>query len=380
MVAGYDAIVLGVGGIGSAALACLARQKLRVLGLDRFEAGHDRGSSHGQTRIIRQAYFEHPDYVPLLLRAYEAWRELEARAGRRLYYEVGLLQVGPAEGLVLSGVLASAREHRLDVETLEPSEIAARFPGFRPRPDMQGAFERRSGYLLVEECVRAQAADAVAAGADLRTSEAAIAWRTTESGGVEVQTERGLYHAERLIITAGAWAGPLLAELQLPLEVVRKPLYWYSTASDAYRPERGCPTFLFEAPEGIFYGFPQLGPDGIKVAEHTGGKRVDDPLTLDRRIDRADQQRVEHFLAEYLPAAGGVCNRHAACMYTLTPDRNFVVDCHPRHKQVVFAAGLSGHGFKFAPVLGEALAQLALHETSVLPIAFLSASRFSRPG
>jgi sarcosine oxidase len=374
--AGYDVIVLGIGGIGSAALAALARRKQRVLGLDRFAPGHDRGSSHGQTRIIRQAYFEHPDYVPLLLDAYDGWRELESRTGQRLYYEVGLLQVGPAEGLVLSGVLASAREHNLDVETLGPRDITARYPGFRSRPDMLGVFERRAGYLLVEACVRAQIADAVAAGAEFR-SEVAIGWRVTNSGGVEVETEAGRYQADRLVIAAGAWAGALLADMRLPLEVVRKPLYWYSTTSDAYLPARGCPTFLFDAPEGIFYGFPQLGPEGIKLAEHTGGKPVPDPLTLDRQIDRSDQQRVENFLAEYLRGATTVCNRHAACMYTLTPDRHFVVDRHPRHKQVVFAAGLSGHGFKFAPVLGEALAQLSVDGRSTLPIGFLSAARFA---
>ena len=191
-----------------------------------------------------------------------------------------------------------------------------------------------------------------------------------------VQTERGEYHADRLVIAAGAWAGSLLADLRLPLEVVRKPLYWYSTATDAYRAERGCATFLFDVPEGIFYGFPQLGPEGVKVAEHTGGRPVGDPLLLEHDIDPADQCRVEAFLSEYLPSTGAVCNRHAACMYTLTPDRHFVVDRHPEFGQVVFAAGLSGHGFKFAPVLGQALAELAVDGRTSLPIGFLSVGRF----
>lgn len=374
---GYDAIVLGVGGIGSAALAELARRGLRVLGLERFETAHDRGSSHGQTRIIRKAYFEHPDYVPLLVKAYAAWHELEQRTGKRLYHEVGLLQVGPADASVVSGVLASAREHRLEVETLRSDEIADRFAGFRPRADMQGVFERRAGYLLVEECVKAHLADALAAAAELHTREPAIEWRA-DGSGVEVRTERACYRAARLVIAGGAWAGQLLADLRLPLEVVRKPLYWYSTATDVYRPERGCPTFLFEVPEGIFYGFPQLGPEGIKIAEHTGGRSVPDPLALDRQIDKADQQRVEQFLSEYLPDTTRQCNAHAACMYTLTPDRSFVIDGHPQHPQVVFAAGLSGHGFKFAPVLGQALADLAIDGQTSLPISFLAASRFKQ--
>jgi sarcosine oxidase len=370
----YDAIVVGTGGIGSAALDHLARRKLRVLGLDRFPPAHDRGSSHGQSRMIRQAYFEHPDYVPMVLRAYEGWADLSRRRGRALYHETGLLEIGPVDGVVVPGVLKSAREHRLEVDQLSPAELASRFPGFHVPPHFTGVFERRAGYLEVEQCVRAYLDEATAAGAELRSDETVLGWRAVGSG-VEVETSRGRYSAGRLIITAGAWASDLLADLGLRLSVVRKPLYWYRPRTSEYDVERGGPAFLYETAEGIFYGFPRIDEAGVKVAEHTGGVEVADPLTIDRAIDPIDQRRVEAFLAEQMPGVSRELGRHAVCMYTLTPDRDFIVDRHPAAPQVSFVAGLSGHGFKFVPVLGEALADLATDTTSAVDLSFLRHDR-----
>lgn len=372
--ASFDAIVAGVGAVGSAALGELARRGRRVLGIDRFAPGHDRGSSHGQTRIIRQAYFEHPEYVPLLLRAYELWHELEARRGETFLYQTGLIQLGTPSGEVVAGVLASARQHGLAVELLSRSDLRQRFPYLLADPEMSAVLEPRAGYLRVEACVEAQAAEAVNAGAKLCIGETLVGWRA-DGHGVEVETDRGRYRAAALVLAAGAWAGPILADLSLPLVVRRKPLYWYRAQSDAMRPENGCPAFLYETADGIFYGFPDLKPDGVKVAEHTGGTEVQDPLRLNRDLDPADQARVEAFVARYLPAVSQECTAHATCMYTLSPDGHFIVDRHPAFPQVVFAAGLSGHGFKFAPVLGAALADLALEGASELPIDFLSLAR-----
>jgi sarcosine oxidase len=374
-VSAYDAIVVGTGGIGSAALCHLARRGLRTLGLDRFPPAHDRGSSHGQTRMIRQAYFEHPDYVPLVLRAYEGWHDLSARRGQKLFHEVGLLEVGSPTGMVVPGVLTSARQHGLEVEQLSPAEIEARFPGFRIDPQQVGVFEPRAGYLAVEACVLAHLQDAVAEGAELHTEELVLGWKA-EAGQFVVSTERGVYRAGALVIAAGPWASDMLRSLHLPFEVRRKPQYWYQPDSNAYDVERKTPGFLFECAEGIFYGFPRLGPEGLKVAEHTGGRVVADPLNVDRQLDRADQMRVETFLGRHLPGVSDRCTRHSVCMYTLTPDENFVVDRHPEYPRLAFAAGLSGHGFKFAPTLGEALADLAIDGRSSLPIGFL---RHDRP-
>ncbi len=370
----FDAIVLGTGAVGSAALSALAARGVRALGLDRFPPGHARGSSHGQSRMIRQAYFEHPDYVPLVLRSYDLWADLEQRRGTRLFQQTGLVEVGSLDGAVVRGVLESARRHGLEVERLSPRDVATRWPGLRVAESMSAVFEPRAGYLRVEECVRALADEAVSRGAELHTGETVVAWRA-DGDNVTVETDRAVYAAARLVIAAGPWAAELLAELGLTLDVRRKPLYWYATSSSDYLVENGCPAFLFESPHGVFYGFPQIDSAGVKIGEHSGGRTVADPLLVDREIDPADQQRVEEFATACLPSVTMRCVAHTTCMYTMTKDEHFIVDRHPDHACVVFAAGLSGHGFKFAPVLGEALADLALCGSTDLPIGFLNCSR-----
>ncbi len=377
----FDFIVIGAGGVGSAALFHLASRGARVLGLDRFPPGHDRGSSHGRTRIIRQAYYEHPDYVPLLFRAYELWAELGQRIGRPLLHEIGLLQAGPAESGVLAGVRRSAEQHRLNVNELSAAESRRQFPGFQVPDGWSGLFERRAGYLDVEDCVVAHLEEAQRLRAELRTGIAVTGWRDV-ADGIEVTTDAGQFQARGLVVTAGPWAAQLLNGRSIALTVRRKLQYWYP-ASPVYRAEQNCPAFLFDTPEGIFYGLPQVeGGDsnggGLKVAEHTGGQPVVDPLNVDRSFDQADNARVEAFLASYLPGVDRRLLRHSVCMYTLTPDEHFIVDRHPADPRIVFAAGLSGHGFKFTCVLGEALADLAMNGVTTLPIGFLSAARFDQ--
>lgn len=371
----YDAIVLGTGGVGSAALFHLARRGLRVLGIDRFTPGHDRGSSHGETRIIRQAYFEHPDYVPLLLRAYELWAELEALSGQQLFYQVGLLQVGRRDGAVVSGVLHSAKLHGLKVEELTAAETQRRFPGFAVPPEMSGVFEPRAGYLLVESCVLAHLRAAKKVGAGHLPETEVLSWRAS-GDEVVVTTNRGEFHAARLVISPGAWAGEMLAWLGVPLEVRRKHVYWFSPTAAEYAASSGCPTFLYELPEGVFYGFPALAPHGLKAAEHSGGELVTDPANDPRANNAADRERVTKFLARYVPGVSRTASRHSVCFYAITPDEHFVVDRHPDHPNVAFAAGLSGHGFKFTGVMGEVLADLAIGGRTEMPIGFLGLRRF----
>jgi sarcosine oxidase len=370
----YDVIVIGAGGVGSAALWHLARQGARVLGLDRFPAGHDRGSSHGHTRVIRQAYFEHPDYVPLLREAYARWDELEKECGESLFHRTGLLEVGPPDGIVIPGVLASARQHQLDIEVLTPREARARYPGFQLDDDVSVAFERNAGYLLVERCVVAHLRVAQQLGAFLDTQAEVVGWRR-DAGGIEVETTKATYRADRLIITAGAWAGGLLADLGLPLRVVRKHLHWYATTDPKYHEQQGCPVFFFEVSGMFYYGFPEIDQRGVKVAEHSGGVVISDPLADRREVDSDERQRVERFLQQHLPGVSRRSTDHAVCFYTMSPDENFFVDRHPEDPRIVFAAGLSGHGFKFASALGKILADLALHESTPLSIDFLRAAR-----
>jgi sarcosine oxidase len=374
----YDVVILGTGGVGSAAAYHLARRGAQVLGIDRFQGGHDRGSSHGETRIIRQAYFEHPDYVPLLLRAYELWRELEQQAGVDLLHQVGLLQIGPPEGTVVRGVVASARQHGLDVQQYLPDEIHRRWPGFRVPNGYVGVYEAAAGYLRVERCVLSHLAAAKAYGAEFRFGSA-VCLRRFEHGGVTIGTENGdTFHARKLIVAAGPWSHVLLSELHVALEPRRKHVYWFPTRSDVYHQDRGCPTFLYELPRGVFYGVPQIDELGLKAAEHSGGQTVADPLNDPRELDPIDLARVEGFLTEHLPQVGTPFTRRSVCYYTMSPDEHFIVDQHPFYAEQLVVAGLSGHGFKFTSVLGEALADLALTGKTSLPIGFLRLDRFRR--
>jgi sarcosine oxidase len=370
----YDAIVLGVGGIGSAAFYHLARRGAQVLGLDRFPAGHALGSSHGQTRIIRQAYFEHPDYVPLLRHAYPLWHDLERTVGQTLFHQVGLLEVGPSSGIVVPGVLEAARRYDLPVDRLTANEAARRFPAFTVLDDWEAVFERQAGFLLVEDCVRAHIEQAVRHGGQFRPGSAVADWQIV-NGQVEVRTANERFLAGRLVIAGGAWSGQVLSDLGITFRVLRKHLHWYAASDPRYQAAHGCPAFFYELPDGYFYGFPARDACGVKAAEHSGGELVADPLTVDRALDPVDRQRVEGFLHQCLPGVSNQPRGHAVCMYTMTADSHFVVDRHPQHSQIALAAGLSGHGFKFATVIGQALAELALDGHTELPIDFLNCRR-----
>lgn len=370
----FDVIVIGTGGVGSAAAFHCARRGARVLGLDRFPGGHDRGSSHGETRIIRKAYFEHPDYVPLLERAYTLWDDLEAMSGETLFRRVGIVEAGPAAGVIVHGVREAARLHGLDFDTLPGSDFGARLPFALPAGD-DAVFEADAGFLFVERSVLAHLHQAAAAGAALVADEAVVGWQA-DGDGVTVETTRQVYRAGKLVITAGAWAADLLADLAIPLTVRRKHLHWYACDDPRYRADAGCPCFFYETPDGLFYGFPDIG-GGVKVSEHSRGTDIADPLADSRAIEPDDRARVEAFVAEYLPGVSMTPLRHDVCYYTMTPDEHFIIDRHPRHANVAFAAGLSGHGYKFASVLGEILADLTLDGATRQPAGFL---RLDRPG
>jgi sarcosine oxidase len=371
----FDAIVIGVGGFGSSALFHLAERGLNVLGLEQYGVAHDRGSSHGETRIIRQAYFEHVNYVPLLQRAYQLWDRVSEHVGKTLLHRCGLMLAGPASSEVLAGTRRAAEQYHLNVDELNRADAAARFRCYHFPEDFQVLFERNAGFLDVEDCVAAHIRMATGLGAVLRTQERVIRY-SVEGDSVRVETDRDTYLANRLIITAGPWASQLLGKLGVPLQVVRKPLFWFPAAEPHFQRAMGNSTFFFDLPEGQFYGFPALGSDVIKVAEHTGGEPVADPATVDRDLHPSDLERMVPFLSQYIPQAAVRPRRYSVCMYTLSPDHHFLIDKHPEHPQIVFGAGFSGHGFKFTSVLGEVLAELAIDGTSRQPVEFLNLSRF----
>jgi sarcosine oxidase len=372
----FDVIVLGVGGMGSAAACELACRGRRVLALEQFTPGHDRGSSHGQTRIIRTAYYEHPAYVPLVRRAFQRWSDLEQRQGRRLLTECPLLTIGLPDGEMIRGVRASAVEHQLPVERLTAGDLRQRFGQFRVGDDHVGLLERSSGFLAVEECVLAHVREAQKLGAEVRAGEAVLSWQA-EAGGVTVQTSAGRYSAARLVITAGPWAGRLLGDCGVRLTVMRQVALWFGTRDDeAFRPGP-FPMFILDTPAGYFYGFPAINPsEGMKVARHYGAPEVAGPEEIDRSLHPDDEDNVRCFLREHLPAADGPLRRSSVCIYTLTPDRHFLIGLHPEHPNVALAAGFSGHGFKFAPVVGEILADLVETGRTDWPIDMFRLDRF----
>lgn len=371
----YDVIVLGLGGMGSATACELARRGRRVLGLEQFALGHDRGSSHGHTRIIRMAYYEHPDYVPLVRRAYERWYDLEQRQGRHLLTVCPCLSVGPPSSRLLTGVLQSAQQHRLPVESLSPDDLRSRFPAFHSGDEYHGVLERSAGFLYVEDCVRAYVEEARRLGATLHDNEPALTWEASGSG-VVVRTAANRYTAGRLVLTAGPWAGQLLARVGSPLTVMRQVAFWFGTRDDALFRRDHFPVYIVETPQGHFYGFPALNPDGAKVARHYGAPELRDPAEIQRDVTAEDEEPVRRFLREHLPGVDGPRRRASVCIYTLTPDRHFILDLHPEYPNVALAAGFSGHGFKFTSVGGEVLADLAEKGQTELPITMFRIERF----
>lgn len=376
----WDVIVLGLGGVGSAAAYHLAALGNRVLGLDQYPAMHAMGSSHGKTRIIRQAYFEHPSYVPLLRRAYQLWNELEQNSGRHLFHRTGLVELGPADGVVIPGVLASASQHGLEIEQLSVDEAMRRWPGlaapqsFGNRAnDWRAVVEHDAGYLEVESCVEAHLQCASRESATLKHGRAVHSWRV-EGRGVEVVTDEGVERAARLVIAAGPWSARLLGETGTDLRILRKHQYWFTPATSGYGQQDGFPCFFFETATGYYYGFPAIDGQGVKVARHSGGEAIESP-TATHPPDSKDCALVQAFLQTHLPGVGDNLRDQAGCYYTMTPDEHFIVDTHPQHEQVIVVAGLSGHGFKFTSVLGELAGDLASGGTTPLDISLLRLGR-----
>lgn len=370
----YDLIVLGIGGFGGSACYHAARRGASVLGLEQFTPVHDRGSSHGETRIIRQAYLEHPDYTPLAVRAYDYWRDLERQTSRTLYTPQGLLISGSPRGEAVAGTKLAATQHGLPLQEFSRDEAQRRFTAFRFPADHAAVFEANAGTLAVEDCNRAHLDMAKRHGADLRFQTPVTSWKS-DGRTVTVRTEEEEFTANKLIVTAGAWASRCLADLNIPLSVMRKFVGWFRVRPEFADEALAAPTYLIELGDRTFYGFPSLDGTSMKVAEHSGGQPVSDPLHVDRNANAEDVTPLADFIRQCVSVAEPAMVRHSVCMYTLTPDRNFIVDRHPHYENVVLGCGFSGHGFKFTSVLGDVLAELALIGTTDAPIGFLSVKR-----
>ncbi len=370
----YDVVVVGLGGMGSAAAYRLAQRGQRVLGVDQFAPVHNRGSSHGGSRITRQAYLEGPEYVPLLLRAHELWDGLERDSGRRLFTRCGGIVVGTAESRTITGSTASARAFGIPHELLDAAEIRRRFPTMAPAPGEVALYEPGAGLVSPEGSVAAHLQLAARCGAELHHEEKVFTWSTT-AGGVRVGTSHHYYTAGRLVLCPGAWAGELLRGFGIAFTVRRQVQYWFAP-SGGIGPFREHPVYIWEGDGYTFYGFPahNAPADGVKVAFHSGG-RTCTPDGIDRAVSGDEVHEIASVVKRHLPTLPGAFLRAATCMYTDTADESFVLAPHPAEERVVLACGFSGHGFKFAPVVGEILADLVVDGATAHPIARFDPAR-----
>jgi sarcosine oxidase len=336
--------------------------------------------------MIRMCYYEHPDYVPLLRRAYELWRELETTSGERVLHVTGGLYMGRPDSEAVAGSQRAAVEHGLPHEMLSRGELGRRYPQFVVPEDFVGMVEPAAGWLPPEQAVAAAARLAVERGAMIRTGERVVEWGA-DSSEVMVRTEVGEYRARRLIIAAGAWAGKVVRDLGVPITATRQVLGWFRPRTPGMFAAGVLPVWAMQSTEefggDLFYGFPMSGEgvlgQGFKLARHAPGV-VADPDNLDRAARAEDEQDIRPFLSRFIPEASGELMETRVCMYENSPDQHFIIDRHPKHENVIVAAGFSGHGFKFASVVGEVLADLAMDGATRHPIGFLGLSRFLKPG
>jgi sarcosine oxidase len=370
-------IVIGVGAMGSAALYHLAGRGLRVLGLEQFHIPHDKGSSHGVNRIFRLAYYEHPSYVPLMRRARDLWIEVETKVDEKLVYVTGSIDAGPPDSEVFAGSRESCLIHALDHEVLDSDQLTQRFPGYRLPEDMMGLFQPEGGFVLSERAIEAQVRVAVANGAEVETRQPVRQWRPTPDGAVQVETATGNYEAGKLIITAGAWAGALVPGLESLAIPERQVLGWFQPIHAQLFTIDRFPVFNLAAPEGRYYGFPVFGVPGFKIGRYHHLEEATTPETIDRDLHDRDEAILRLAITRYFPDADGPTMALRTCMFTNTPDEHFLIDNLPDQPQVVFAAGFSGHGFKFASAVGEILADMAQERHTDTDISMFSLSRFT---
>ena len=377
MSARYDAIVLGLGGMGSAVAAHAAARGLRVLGLEQFGPAHALGASHGRTRIIRQAYFESPVYVPMLQRAYALWDALETRTGMTLRAQTGGLFAGTPASPVVAGTIASGELYGLPYEVLDAGAIRRRFPAMHPREDHIGVYEAVAGAVFPEAGVDAHLRVAAAEGAELRFETRVHGWDAGD-GGVRVTLADGTYaEAERLAICAGPWFARVAPGAGLPLRIERNVQFWFQPLDRAAVAPDRMPIYCVQhdASTPMFYGFPDFG-HGAKIAYHGSGVAAD-PDALDRTVRDDEIARAHAALAAFVPVAAGRFLDAAACMYSLTPDEHFALGVHPQHARVVLAGGFSGHGYKFTPVVGEIVAALLAGEDPGFDLSVFAPQRFA---
>ncbi len=377
MTAKLNCAIIGAGIAGASAAYALLMRGANVQLFEQYDLRHDRGSSHGPTRLFRLAYFEHPDYVPLLRQAISLWRAMESEAPEKLFHQIGVFMIGAPNGNLIKGMRRGAFEHDITIEDLTRQEAAKRYPHFRQPDGYDAVFEPEAGFIRADRVLNHLFAKITEMGGTIRPRTNVTDWSVSDKC-VELATKDGRETFDRLIITPGAWGNDLL-RLDVPIKPLRKTLFWIAPGDKSYLFGSNFPPFAIDREDGrFFYGFPAIDGDGVKLGEHTGGT-VLESATDPTQPPPDEAAGVKEFLREIMPDAPQDFSNAKQCLYETSPDSHFIIDAHPRDKRVCFAAGLSGHGFKFAPVIGEALADLAINGETQSAFDFLGVGRFGSP-
>ena len=372
----YDAIVIGLGAMGSATVYQLASHGIKVLGLEKFSLNHINGSSHGKTRIIRTSYFHNPFYVPLVKRAFELWSRAQAESGRDLIKMTGALLYGSPNSALITGGITCSKKYALPYEIMDCQTAATRFPAFRADEKEVAFYEEGAGILFPEECISAHTSLAEKSGAKLHFNEP-VTRLSFQNGGVEVTTASETYTADYLVLSPGAWLTTLVSELRLPLQTERQVVFWFKPrgSHEIFAPSR-MPVYVWqmEGEKYYYYGVPDVG-HGVKAAKDHDGE-LTSPDQVRREVTREDEAPVRQFVKHHIPSLDDSPISSTTCLYTNTPDGHFIIDFHPDHKNVVIVSACSGHGFKFSSVIGEVVREMVQDGESKFDLSLFRISRF----
>lgn len=378
----FDLIIVGVGSMGAATAYYLSKQGLKVLGIEQFDIVHERGSHGGQSRIIRKAYFEHPDYVPLMHKAYENWKQIESESNTKLYTETGIVYFGKEFDPLIAGAQQSAALYELNVKRYNANDAREKFPAFKIPDDFIALAEPEAGFIIPDKTIKVYAAQAQKNGAIFLTNTKVKEWKQHKDV-IEITTNQDTYTSNKLVITAGAWTKKIVPVLKPDIQVTQQVVAWVKPKNIDKFKLGSFPCWLIQDPKkGSFYGFPILPsstygqPEGLKIAHHFPGEPVD-PDRPDNAINTERIEDIKFMLQKYFDEAEAEIVELKTCLYASTTDEDFIIDFLPdSNKKVVIACGFSGHGFKFAPVVGEILADMSIKGNTDLPINFLKLDRF----
>jgi sarcosine oxidase len=379
----FDYIVIGVGSMGSSTCYHLAKSGARVLGIEQFELAHEKGAHSGQSRIVRKAYFEHPDYIPLLKRAYQNWEEIERVSGKKVYHQTGLFYTAPQGHPIIENIRDAAKRYKIPLMDCAQQDEISILPLFSVPDDYEWIYEPEAGFVETEKTILTYVEQAKILGAEIHQKEKVIDWQVTDDG-VVVRTDKGHYTCRKIIVTAGPWSAKLMPSIKDQLKITRQTLMWLQPEESTLFQSSSFPCwFVVEKNKpGAYYGFPIVpisdskDPNGFKFAYHNPGDETD-PDEVNRTISPEDTQPLLSFIDTYMPKAKGQVLGVKTCLYSNSIDEHFVIDClKDTDGRVCFARGFSGHGFKFVSVVGEIMADLALKGATSLPIGFLRADRF----